>query len=108
MNLGVLLVLWGVQVLEETGVHIRGAHFATAVNTIWPETGKHYVTLFMLASADKVGRTGQWVWCGCVRAFNCQCCTLGTGCTRAQLSHGVLLMRQPCPAACLRACSKHC
>lgn len=94
MNLGVLLVLWRVQVLEETGVHIRGAHFATAVNTIWPETGKHYVTLFMLASADKVGRTGQGAWCGCVHPSDRHCCTLGTLCpmysVRAQLSHGVL------------------
>ena len=36
----------GLQVLEETGLQLPGARFATAVNTVFP-SGKHYVTIFM-------------------------------------------------------------
>jgi hypothetical protein len=105
-----LLLLLAAQVLEETGVHIRDARFATAVNTFWPETGKHYVTLFMLASADKV-RSG---WQG-IAVFLCilQCLypanvavqqllpvmaplqlTYPQRCAQAQLSHLLLLAKR--------------
>lgn len=41
------------QVLEETGIDIQGAAFATAENSVFPN-GKHYVTIFVLATAQEV------------------------------------------------------
>lgn len=41
------------QVLEETGIAVHDAAFATAENSVFPD-GKHYVTIFVLATAQEV------------------------------------------------------
>lgn len=41
------------QVLEETGIIVENAAFVTAENTVFPD-GKHYVTIFVLATAPEV------------------------------------------------------
>lgn len=46
------------QVLEETGVAVHNAQFATAENSVFPD-GKHYVTIFVLAAAPEVGPLGK-------------------------------------------------
>jgi 8-oxo-dGTP diphosphatase len=39
------------EIKEETGLVIENIQFVTATNTVFKEQGKHYVTIFMLASA---------------------------------------------------------
>jgi 8-oxo-dGTP diphosphatase len=42
-----------VQVLEETGISVTDVRFATAENSVFAAQQKHYVTVFMLASAPQ-------------------------------------------------------
>lgn len=37
------------EILEETGLKIRGVRFLTAMNSVFEAEGKHYVTIFMAA-----------------------------------------------------------
>jgi 8-oxo-dGTP diphosphatase len=37
------------EILEETGLKIRGIRFLTATNSVFKTEGKHYVTIFMAA-----------------------------------------------------------
>lgn len=48
-----------VQVLEETGVVVSDCFFATAENTVFVDSNKHYVTIFVLATAPGV----SWLIC---------------------------------------------
>jgi hypothetical protein len=45
--------LFGLQVLEETGIAISNVRFAAAENVVFP-TGQHYVVIFMQGSAAAV------------------------------------------------------
>jgi 8-oxo-dGTP diphosphatase len=38
------------EVLEETGIVVTRTRFASVTNDVFVETGKHYVTVFMIAS----------------------------------------------------------
>ncbi|KAF2773282.1 nudix hydrolase 1 [Teratosphaeria nubilosa] len=43
------------EVMEETGIGVDDVQFLTAVNSVFSDTGKHYVTIFMTAIArDRV------------------------------------------------------
>lgn len=42
------------ELFEETGLHIDNLTFCGISNDIFPESGKHYVTLFFKGSATKV------------------------------------------------------
>ncbi|KAK4897190.1 hypothetical protein LTR27_005083 [Elasticomyces elasticus] len=39
------------EIKEETGIDIENIRFLTATNTVFGDTGKHYVTIFMAANA---------------------------------------------------------
>lgn len=39
------------EVEEETGLHVQACRFLTATNSVFHETQKHYVTIFMTAVA---------------------------------------------------------
>lgn len=49
------------EVREETGLNIDSVRFLTATNSIFEETGKHYVTIFMTgnATAKSSGRSAE-------------------------------------------------
>ncbi|KAK4540454.1 hypothetical protein LTR36_009200 [Oleoguttula mirabilis] len=40
------------EVVEETGLGMHDIRFFTATNSVFKESGKHYVTIFMTAVAD--------------------------------------------------------
>ena len=45
------------EVEEETGIRLEQPRFLTATNTVFAESGKHYVTIFMIAQA--IARPGE-------------------------------------------------
>lgn len=55
---------------EEAGLQLKNIRFVTATNDIFPEEGKHYVTIYLLAeyAGGEVTRCEQdkceeWRWC---------------------------------------------
>ncbi|KAK0943234.1 hypothetical protein LTR48_006393 [Friedmanniomyces endolithicus] len=64
------------EVKEETGLNVQDVRFLTATNTVFGDTGKHYVTIFMTAMvvASNDGSVAEpqrlepdkcegWSWC---------------------------------------------
>lgn len=64
------LLILNLQVLEETGLQLDTPEYAYAVNSVFPDSGKHYVTVFcraeVPASAQPVNcepdKCEGWVW----------------------------------------------
>lgn len=57
------------ETFEETGLEIQNVRFVTATNDIFTESGKHYITLTMIAdwkggdaSVMEPGKCEKWEW----------------------------------------------
>jgi 8-oxo-dGTP diphosphatase len=57
------------EVLEETGLHLKNVRAETFTNDIFPDEGKHYITLYMRAevasgqvAVAEPDKCEQWAW----------------------------------------------